>query len=112
MNSNENKIIFSTPIGDIIAHRIIGEIELNRAWLYDENDEVIGETNFVLREEYLEKIFEEKYKEEYDTLDSFLESYEPEDIGEEIYQLAITDGELIEDLGQCYYGTIKCFFKE
>ncbi len=107
MEHCENKIVISTPLGDIVAHRIIGEIELNRAWIYDENREVIGETNFAIREEYLQRIFEEMFQDEYDTLSFFLDIYEPEDEGERIYQRAIADGELIQDLGECIYGTVK-----
>ena len=79
------------------------EYELNRAWIMDEDGEPIGETNFVVPEEWLQKLYDENFADEYDSLDELVEVYEPEDVGEFIYQQAIKDGVLIEDLGVVMY---------
>lgn len=80
------------------------EYELNRAFIYDEDGEPIGETNFVVSGSWLEKKF---YDEELETiwtdLDDFLDVYEPETDGEFIYQMAIRDLALVEDFGVMMY---------
>ena len=80
------------------------ETELNRAWIYDENnEEIIGQTNFVVRDDYLEKIFQELFSEEYKgDLENFLDVYEPESEGELIYQRAKADGKIIEEGVEIY----------
>lgn len=77
--------------------------ELNRAWIIDENKNIIGETNFVVSEDWLVKLFENEYIDIYDSLEEFLDVYEPETDGEFIYQKAIKDGVLKEDLGIVMY---------
>ena len=79
------------------------EYELNRGWLYDENDEVIGETNFVVSAEFVEKMYSQRFRKMYETLEIFLEAYIPEEDGEYIYQKAKENEKLIE--GSCinYY---------
>lgn len=78
--------------------KIVFQTQLNRAWIYDKNDdEIIGETNFVIRTEYLNKIFKELFSDDYKDLNSFLDVYEPEIEGELIYQRAWADGEIIEE---------------
>lgn len=79
------------------------EYELNRAWVYDEDNETIGETNFVVPVEWLINLFEMYYIDEYKYLEMFLDVYEPETEGEFIYQKAIEDGVLIEDIGVVMY---------
>lgn len=81
------------------------ELELNRAWLYDDEDEdPIGETNFVVPENWCRKIWEENFKKrDDDTFDEFLDVYEPEGEGEFIYQKAILEKVLLEDIGEIYY---------
>ncbi len=79
------------------------EYELNRAWILDEEEEPIGETNFVVPGKWLAKLYSDKYANEYNSLNEFLEVYEPEVDGEFIYQEAIKDGVLIEDLGVVMY---------
>lgn len=74
------------------------ETQLNRAWIYDENgNELVGETNFVICTEYLNKIFKELFSDDYKDLNSFLDIYEPEIEGELIYQRAKADGKIIEE---------------
>lgn len=80
---------------------VIKELELNRAWIYD-GDEIVGETNFVIDENYFISIFHELFPDE-DDIDDFLDSYEPEADGEKIYERALADGKLKEDLGVQYY---------
>lgn len=80
------------------------EFELNREWIYDEEtEEEIGETNFVVPARWMKKLFDKTYADKYDSLDEFLDVYEPEVDGEFIYQQAIKDGVLVEDLGIVMY---------
>lgn len=83
------------------------EHELNRGWIYDE-EEIIGETNFVVPTKWLKETFDNlnngnQFICYYDNLNDFLETYEPETDGELIYQKAIADGVLKEDLGVVIY---------
>lgn len=85
------------------------EHELNRAWILDEDEDTIGETNFVVPTEWLEETFcklneEDKFVCKYEDFEDFTDSYEPETDGELIYQCAIKDGALKEDLGVVMYG--------
>ena len=75
------------------------EYELNREWILDEEGEAIGETNFVVGGQWLKKLFDEHFANEYESLSEFLDVYEPETEGEFIYKTAIKDDVLIEDLG-------------
>lgn len=75
------------------------EIELNRRWLYDKNGDIIGETNFVVRNEWLQKIFDDHYTQDYHDLDAFLICYIPEIDGEYLYRRAKEESQLVEDLG-------------
>ena len=83
-------------------------IELNRAWILDEDGEAVGETNFVVTIKWLNTVFERlnntsKFVCKYNDLEDFLEVYEPETDGELMYQEAIKDNALIEDLGIVMY---------
>lgn len=83
------------------------EYELNRGWIYDE-EEIIGETNFVVPTKWLKETFDNLNNDNqficyYDNLNDFLGTYEPETDGELIYQKAIADGVLKEDLGIAMY---------
>lgn len=86
------------------------EYELNRAWIHGEedDDDVIGETNFVVPAEWLFRIFdklnnENKFVCKYDDFEDFEETYEPETDGELIYLCAVKDGVLKEDIGVVLY---------
>lgn len=79
------------------------EYELNRAWINDEDGESIGETNFVVPALWLLQIFKKFFSHHYSTFEQFLEMYEPETDGKFIYQKAIEDNSLTEDLGAVYY---------
>lgn len=84
------------------------EYELNRNWIYDNDEETIGETNFVVPTDWLKEVFNElnakgKFICQYSDFNDFIEIYEPETDGELIYQKAITDGVLREDLGVVMY---------
>ena len=84
------------------------EYELNRAWIYDDEEDTVGETNFVVSSGWLVNTFdklnnERKFVCEYEDIEDFLDSYEPEIDGELIYQCAIKDGMLKEDLGIVMY---------
>lgn len=80
------------------------EFELNREWIIDEEtEEEIGETNFVVPAKWMKELFDKTYADEYDSLDEFIDVYEPEVDGEFIYQQAIKDGVLVEDLGVVMY---------
>jgi hypothetical protein len=79
------------------------EYELNREWIYDDEEEPIGETNFVVSAGWLIDLFNKEYADKYNSLDEFLDVYEPETDGEFIYQKAIEDGVLVEDFGVVMY---------
>lgn len=79
------------------------EYELNRAWILDEDEEPIGETNFVVPGKWLAKLYNDQYANDYRSFNEFLEVYEPEAEGEFIYQEARKDDVLIEDLGVVMY---------
>lgn len=79
------------------------EYELNREWIYDEEEEIIGETNFVVSADWLRELYNKKFADEHNSFEDFIDWYEPEVDGEFIYQNAIKDGVLIEDLGIVMY---------
>lgn len=79
------------------------EYELNREWIYDEDGEAIGEVNFVVPADWLRKLYDRRYVNEYNSFDDFINCYEPEVDGEFIYQEAIKDKALKEDLGIVMY---------
>ena len=84
------------------------EYELNREWIYDDEEDTIGETNFVVSAEWLKETFESLNNDNqltcrYNDLKDFLDTYEPEIDGELVYQKAIADGVLKEDLGVVMY---------
>ena len=83
------------------------EYELNRGWIYNK-ERIIGETNFIVPTNWLKETFDNLNNDNqfichYDNLNDFLETYEPETDGELIYQKAIADGVLKEDLGVVIY---------
>lgn len=79
------------------------EYELNRAWINDKDGEPIGETNFVVPTKWLKELYNNEFVNEYSNFNEFLEAYEPETDGEFVYQKAIADGVLKEDLGIIMY---------
>ena len=83
------------------------EYELNRAWVYDDGvDEPIGETNFVVPAKWLIDLYNNYFAEKktcsghplYGSFEDFLDVYEPESEGEFVYQKAIEDGVIKEDI--------------
>lgn len=80
------------------------EFELNRAWIINkETDEEIGETNFVVPAKWMKQLFDKVYANKYNSMNEFMNAYEPEVDGEFIYHEAIKDGVLVEDLGIVMY---------
>ena len=86
------------------------EIELNRGWILDEDEEEIGETNFVVSLDFLKELWsrEEVRKEfglsyEEDDFSSFLDWYDPDVEGQIIYDIAKREGKLVEDIGVVMY---------
>ena len=79
------------------------EYELNRAWIYDEERNTIGETNFVVPADWLKELYDKEFSDKYTDFELFLEVYEPQIDGEFIYQKALEDNVLVEDLGIVYY---------
>ena len=112
MNNKGFEITVTVPEG---AEEIIkamcdhSEIEMNRAWIYDDKDEeIIGETNFVVSEDFAKQAFKKLNEQgtlatKYDDFNDFLETYEPEVDGEAIYQLAIQENQIIENKGTVLY---------
>lgn len=79
------------------------EYELNREWINDEDGEPIGETNFVVPTKWLKELYNKEFADKYSDFEMFVDWYEPEIDGELIYQKAIADGVLMEDLGVVMY---------
>lgn len=82
------------------------EYELNRAYIYNEDGEAIGETNFVVPADWFVQMFGETIWGELRTgisIEEFFEEYVPEYDGEFVYQEAIKDGVLVEDIGIVMY---------
>lgn len=84
-----------------------GEIELNRAYIYDNEGEPIGETNFTVSILFLKKLYKNEYKDIFPDFEEFLQCYDPEIEGEHIYQEAKRKNELVEDSGVFMYGDIE-----
>lgn len=80
------------------------EYELNRKWITDNIGENIGETIFVISEDFLLLHWEEcpNYSKE-ENIENFLETYIPEEDGQYLYKLAKDTGNLIEDIGEIFY---------
>ena len=78
------------------------EYELNRAWIYNEERDVIGETNFVVPADWLKELYDKEFSDKYTDFELFLEAYEPEVEGGFIYQKALEDN-VVQDLGIIYY---------
>lgn len=80
------------------------EYKLNRKWITDNIGENIGETNFVITEEFLLEHGKEcpNYDDE-ENIENFLETYVPEEDGQYLYNLAKNTGSLIEDIGEVFY---------
>ena len=79
------------------------EYELNREWIYDDDGEIVGETNFVVSAVWLRNLYDKRYADRYNSFHDFMDCYEPEVDGETIYQEAIKDKVLKEDLGVVMY---------
>ena len=79
------------------------EYELNRAWIYDEERDVIGETNFIVPADWLKELYDKEFSDKYINFELFLEAYEPKVDGGFIYQKALEDNVLVEDPGIVYY---------
>jgi hypothetical protein len=73
------------------------EYELNRAWILDDEGEIIGETNYVVPASWINTIYASTYADQYESINEFLDAYQPEVEGEYIYQMAVRDGVLIVD---------------
>lgn len=79
------------------------EIELNRKYLYDYDEEdAIGERNFVVPAEYYYALMADFGMTDAEASD-FLDWYDPEVDGQLIYEFALRDGAIVEE-GDHYYG--------
>lgn len=76
------------------------QYELNRGYIYDEDGETIGENNFVISADYLDRIFLELFPCE--DFDEFIDWYEADSEGDAIYQRALEDNEIIDEF-ETYY---------
>ena len=83
--------------------RVEFEYELNRGWIYDDDEEVFGEINFVVPADWLRKLYDKRFADRYNSFDDFVDCYEPEVDGEDVYQEAIKEKALKEDLGVVMY---------
>lgn len=76
---------------------VTNEIQLNRRYDYDENDEIIGQQAFVVTEDYARKIYDKLFAHRYGSFEDFLDAYIPETEGQTIYERAIDDNALLDD---------------
>ena len=60
------------------------EIELNKKWIYDNNGETIGETNFVVSNTWLHDLFNKYYAEKYESM----EQNNRDELEEKLYSVA------------------------
>lgn len=83
------------------------EFELNFGYIYDENEEVVGEKNFVVSAEWLfeniGKICTNVSLETVEDIMDFLNWYDPEEDGRAIFEAALVDGVLIENAFVTWY---------
>lgn len=80
------------------------EYELNRKWITDNIRKTIGETNFVISEDFLLSHWKEcPNSNNEENIENFLEVYVPEEDGQYLYKLAKDTGNLIEDIGEVLY---------
>lgn len=86
------------------------ELTLNKKWIYDKQDEIIGEDNFVVSQEWFDNFYE-SHKNKFpttndtDDINDFLSVYEPETDGEYIYQHAETEKKIINTFIDIYDDT-------
>ena len=83
------------------------QLELNRAWIYDDEDEeIVGEKNFVVPAVWLilniNEIVPGVDIGNEDDFDDFLGYYVPEEDGEAIYEAAKRMGKIIEEFDTYY----------
>ena len=76
---------------------VTNEIQLNRRYDYDENDEIIGQQAFVVTEDYARKIYEKLFAHRYRSFEALLDVYTPETDGQTLYERAVDDNALIDD---------------
>lgn len=83
------------------------EFELNFGYVYDDDEEIIGEKNFVVSAEWLfanvGKICKNVALETEQDINDFLNWYDPEDDGRAIFEAALVDGALIENAFVTWY---------
>ena len=85
--------------------KIIKELELNREYIYDKENEILAEVNFVINEEYFLSIFPELFPNE-KNINDFLDAYVPEEDGMKIYERAVVDGKIKEEFVTLHDGDI------
>lgn len=83
------------------------ELELNRAWIYDDEEEdIVGEKNFVVSAVWLilniNEIIPGANIGNAEDFDKFLDCYVPEEDGEAIYEAAKRMGKIIEEFDTYY----------
>lgn len=83
------------------------QLELNRAWIYDDEDEdIVGEKNFVVPAAWLifniNEIIPGVDIGNADDFDEFLNYYVPEEDGEAIYEAAKRMDKIIEEFDTYY----------
>ncbi len=80
---------------------------LNRRWFYSKvNHQPIGETQFVVSYHYLYRIIPvlfPNYQQSDEYIQSWILNYHPDTEGALVYDMALKDHEIIEDIGRVYY---------
>lgn len=79
------------------------EIKLNRGWIIDEVDGIVGETNYIVPATLVCDIWLNYYSDEFLTFSDFIKNYKPEKEGKKIYNLALAENQIIKDIGGRYH---------
>jgi hypothetical protein len=77
--------------------KVENELELTKHREYNDHEEMIREDTFVVSDEYLQTAFSNMFSKTYDDVNQFLDAYDPEIEGQELYKQAFEDDELILD---------------
>lgn len=83
------------------------EFELNFGYIYNEDEEIVGEKNFVVSAQWLfaniGKVCKNVVLETEQDIDNFLNWYDPENDGRAIFEAALVDDALIKNAFVTWY---------
>lgn len=93
-----NKMIFFDMTGYQYKCSSKIEFELNNKWITNDENNIIGEANFVVADKFLIDLYFIYFKDRFTCLKDLIDLYIPEIEGEFIYQVAKITNNLISDL--------------